>query len=156
MGYSQEVLTRARARLASARADRESENQQHLADAYNRVPRLREIDRQLRVTMSAAISAVFSAGGDVQEAVARVKEQNLALQLERQELVAANFEVGYLDDSPICPTCGGTGYIGSNMCECLRELCRQEQKKELTFLNVGRVCSEPGKTQLTTDSCLIL
>jgi DNA replication protein DnaC len=24
------------------------------------------------------------------------------------------------------------------MCECLRELCRQEQKKELTFLNVGR------------------
>ena len=24
------------------------------------------------------------------------------------------------------------------MCECLQELCRQEQKKELTFLNVGR------------------
>ena len=138
MGYSQEVLTRARARLASARADRESENQQHLADAYHRVPRLREIDRQLRMTMSAAISAVFSQGGDVQAAVARVKEQNLALQLERQELVAANFEVGYLDDSPICATCGGTGYIGSTMCECLTELCRQEQKKELTFLSAGQ------------------
>ena len=138
MGYSQEVQTRARARLASARADRESENQQHLADAYHRVPRLREIDRQLRMTMSAAISAVFSQGGDVQAAVARVKEQNLALQLERQELVAANFEVGYLDDSTICATCGGTGYIGSTMCECLTELCRQEQKKELTFLSAGQ------------------
>jgi DNA replication protein DnaC len=30
------------------------------------------------------------------------------------------------------------GYVGSAMCECLAELCRQEQKKELTFLNVGK------------------
>ena len=28
--------------------------------------------------------------------------------------------------------------MGSTMCECLQELCRQEQKKELTFLSVGR------------------
>ena len=28
--------------------------------------------------------------------------------------------------------------MGSTMCECLLELCRQEQKKELTFLSVGR------------------
>ena len=48
------------------------------------------------------------------------------------------FEEGYLDDSPICDVCGGSGYVGANMCECLGELCRQEQKKELTFLNVGR------------------
>ena len=48
MGYSAEVVKRARARLAEAKADRESENQQHLAEGYARVPRLREIDRQLR------------------------------------------------------------------------------------------------------------
>ncbi len=38
----------------------------------------------------------------------------------------------------MCDRCGGSGYVGSTMCECLRELCRQEQKKELTFLNVGK------------------
>ena len=48
------------------------------------------------------------------------------------------FEEGYLDDSPICDRCGGSGYVCASMCECLAELCRQEQKKELTFLNVGR------------------
>ena len=138
MAYCTEVVRRARARLSQAKADRESENREHLQRAYNTVPRLAEIDKQLRVTMASAIGAVFSAGGDVQSAVNEAKEKNLALQAERENLVNEYFEEGFLDDSPICDVCGGSGYIGSNMCECLRELCRQEQKKELTFLNVGR------------------
>ena len=138
MGYSAEVMQRARARLAAAKADRESENQQHLADAYNKVPRLREIDRQLRLTMAMAAQAVFSAGGDVNEGLEEARRQNQALQREREALVRMYFEEGYLDDSPVCDRCGGSGYVGSTMCECLAELCRQEQKKELTFLNVGR------------------
>ena len=64
----------------------------------------------------------------------QVKQENLRLQEERQALIDAYFAPGWLDDSPICSRCGGTGYIGSTMCECLAELCRQEQKKELTLL----------------------
>ena len=138
MAYSAEVLKRARDRLAQARADRDSENRQHLEEAYTRIPRLREIDKQLRMTMAMAAQAVFASGGDVQTAMNAAREKNLSLQLERQELIAANFEEGYLDDAPICDRCGGTGYIGSTMCECLTELCRQEQKKELTFLSAGQ------------------
>ena len=138
MGYSMEVMQRARARLAAAKADRESENRQHLDEAYAKVPRLREIDRQLRLTMAMAAQAVFASGGDVNEALEEAKNQNLALQRERETLVRMYFEEGYLDDSPICDRCSGSGYVGSAMCECLAELCRQEQKKELTFLNVSR------------------
>ena len=138
MAYSAEVLRRARARLAQARADRESENRQHLDEAYTRLPRLREIDRQLRMTMAMAAQAVFASGGDVQAAMEEAKEKNLSLQAERQALIAAHFEEGFLDDAPICDRCGGTGYMGSQMCECLAELCRQEQKKDLTFLSAGQ------------------
>ena len=138
MGYSNEVMQRARARLAAAKADRESENRQHLDEAYARVPRLREIDRQLRLTMAMAAQAVFASGGDVNEALEAAKQQNLSLQREREKLVRMYFEEGYLDDSPVCDRCGGSGYVGAAMCECLAELCRQEQKKELTFLNVSR------------------
>ena len=138
MGYSMEVMQRARTRLAAAKADRESENQQHLAEAYERVPRLREIDRQLRMTMAMAAQAVFASGGDVENAMEEAKNKNLSLQREREALVRMYFEEGFLDDSPICSRCGGSGYVGASMCECLAELCRQEQKKELTFLNVGR------------------
>ena len=138
MAYSAEVIKKARARLAAAKADRESENRQNQDRAYALVPRLREIDRELSMTMAQTVQAVFAGGGDIHAAMAGVRERNLALQLERQELIAANFEEGFLDDAPICDTCGGTGYIGSNMCECLAELCRQEQKKELTFLSAGQ------------------
>ena len=151
MGYSQEVMQRARARLATAKADRESENQQHLAQAYQQVPRLREIDRQLRMTMAMAAQTVFANGGDVQAAMEEVKKENLSLQRERDALVRMYFEEGYLDDSPICDSCGGSGYVGAAMCECLAELCRQEQKKELTFLNVGRESFEQFRLDYYPD-----
>ena len=137
MGYSQEVMKRAKDRLAQAKADRESENLQHLHQAYRQVPRLREIDLQIRQTMAQAAQAAFLQGGDAVAAMERVKEQNLALQQERKALAEAHFAPGYLDDSPICDRCSGTGYIGSTMCDCLKELCRQEQKKELSLLTCG-------------------
>ena len=138
MAYSKEVVQRARARLAQAKEDRESENRQHLAEAYARVPRIREIDILLRRTMAMAAQAVFASGGDVQTAMAEAKAQNQSLQQERAWLIDTNFEEGFLDETPICDCCGGTGYMGSTMCECLAELCRQEQKKELTILSGGK------------------
>ena len=138
MAYSAEVVSRARARLAQAKEDRESENRQHLAVAYARVPRIREIDILLRQTMAQAAYAAFEQGSDGRELLEQARQENLALQQERAILAKENFEEGYLDDSPICDKCGGTGYIGSNMCECLRELCRQEQKKEVSILSGSR------------------
>ena len=138
MGYSTEVVRRARARLAQAKEDRESENRQHLAQAYAKVPRIREIDMQLRRTMAQAAQAAFLQGSDGQELLELARRENLSLQQERAALAAANFEEGYLDESPICDKCGGSGYIGSTMCECLRELCRQEQKKDISVLSGSR------------------
>ena len=75
MAYSAEVVRRARARLAQAKEDRESENRQHLAEAYARVPRIREIDIELRRTMAQAAQAAFLQGSDGRaemEAIQRV------------------------------------------------------------------------------------
>jgi len=137
MGYSIEVVRRARERLAQARSDRERENREHLALAYEQQPRLREIDRQLRMTMAGAARAAF-AGGEALKLMEQAKAENLALQREREQIVRSCFEEGFLDETSICPVCSGTGYVGSTMCDCLAELCRQEQKKELTFLSAGR------------------
>ena len=135
MAYSKEIIRKARERLAQAKADRESENQAHLIQAYQQQPRLKQIDLQLRRTMAAAAQAAFTKGIDVQTVMEQVKQENLALQQERARLVQLHFEEGFLDDSPVCDKCGGSGYIGTAMCECLQELCRQEQKKELTLLS---------------------
>ena len=64
MAYSNEVVQRARNRLAQAKEDRESENRQHLAQAYAKVPRIKEIDILLRRTMAQAAQAAFLQGSD--------------------------------------------------------------------------------------------
>ncbi len=138
MAYSLEVVKRARARLAQAKEDRESENRQHLQEAYARVPRIREIDMQLRRTMAQAAQAAFLQGSDGRDLMDKIRDENRGLQLERSRLAAEYFEEGFLDDGPICTKCGGSGYVGAAMCECLLELCRQEQKKEVSILSGGK------------------
>ncbi len=137
MAYSAEILQRARARLAREKEEKEEESRRHLALAYAQVPRLRQIDSELRRTMAQAAQAAFARGEDGRQAMAQVRAQNRSLQQERQALIEGNFEPGFLDESPICPKCGGSGYIGSAMCTCLAELCAQEQKKALTLLAAG-------------------
>lgn len=137
MGYSQEVIRKAKARLASAKADKDSQYRERLQQAYAQVPRLKELDILLRRSMVQAAQTVFTSGGDPVAAMEKVKQENLALQKERQELIDAQLPKGFLEEDPVCPACGGSGYLGSSMCRCLSQLCLQEQLSELTGLTQG-------------------
>ena len=134
MAYSNEIVRKARAELASRKADHESRMLARLHTAYEKVPRIRQIDTMLRKSMVLAARAAFQQGSDAQVTMEEVKQANLALQAEKQQLIAENFAPGWLDETPICPKCGGSGYIGTFMCQCLRELCRREQEKEIALL----------------------
>lgn len=137
MSYSGEILSRAKGILAQHRADAQSRYNGRLQEAYQKVPRLREIDRQLRLSMSLAAKTVFAQGGDPQATMEQVKQANLLLQQERRELLAEKFPPNFLEEEIVCPNCGGSGYLGSHMCSCLETLCRQEQKKALLQLTRG-------------------
>ena len=132
MAYSEQILQRARARLEDARRERERENEIQREMAYKRYPRLQEIEKKLRQTMTKLIANTLRYGEDPKEAVAAIQRENLELQREKEWILESE-DIDY--ESPICGACGGTGYIGANMCTCLSELCRQEQKKELTSLS---------------------
>ena len=49
-------------------------------------------------------------------------------------LRAAGYPANALDDRPFCPKCNDSGWIGTQMCSCLRALCTEEQIKELSKL----------------------
>lgn len=133
MGYSKEVLSRARRRLADAREMYQQETDGRIATIYQAYPRLEEIDRQLRLTVTKIMTATMAMGDNVEEAISAIRQENLALQEERQWILESeSIDPTDLEQLPICPHCKGTGYIGAVMCECLGELCRQEQKKELS------------------------
>lgn len=139
MSYPKEILAAARARLEQDQRDKEQTFAEHMREAYAKCPRLREIDSELRTTMAQVVAIAFKNGEDVAEAIAQVKERNLELNRERDWLVESEFEEGYLDNTPVCPKCDGSGYVGANMCECLQSLCCQEQKKAISrLIGTGR------------------
>ena len=138
MAYSEAVLARARQRLEQARTRHEQDERDRSAAIFHRGPRLEEIDRELRKTAARVCAAAFRSNTDPQATIEQLRTANLALQREREWLLESNdLDPDELTQTPFCPQCGGTGYRGAVLCDCLRELCRQEQKKELNGLLGG-------------------
>ena len=119
------------------RSDRQSLQEQRLHSAYAQQPRLREIDVLLRQTMAEAARAAFAQSEDAHKLMEKARQENQALQREREVILAKNFPENYLMEGPTCEVCGGLGYIGAEMCECLQALCQEEQRKLLTLLACG-------------------
>lgn len=135
MAYEQSVLRAASARLAEGRRRREEEAEGRRRAIYRAIPRIAEIDRLLRRTMAELFSAAMRQGAPPSSAVAQVREHNLSLQAERAELLVAHgYAPNALDAIPACAKCGDVGWVGINMCSCLKELCAREQIKELSRL----------------------
>ena len=139
MGYDQNVLRRATARLEENHRLHGEQTQQRRRQAYARQPRLSQLDRALRGTMAELIGTALRRGEDTTATVQDIRERNLALQQERSDLLAQmGLKSEDLDDTPLCAQCNDTGWRGTVMCQCLKELCAQEQIKELSkLLNLG-------------------
>ena len=140
MAYAKEVLHRAEARLDEARRQNDLDCDRRISAIYEKLPRLREIDRELRKTSAKVYAAAFRGSESPEQAMQTLRQENLSLQRERDWILESeNIDPEDLEREPVCKLCGGSGWRGAAMCECLRELCRQEQKKELsTLLGAGR------------------
>ena len=132
MAYSKEVLHRAEARLEQARRQNELDCERRISAIYEKLPRLAEIDRELRKTSAKVYAAAFRESESPEQAMQKLKEENLSLQRERDWILESeNIDPEDLEREPVCRLCSGSGWRGAVMCECLQELCRQEQKKVL-------------------------
>ncbi len=135
MGYDATVLRRATQRLETQRRDREERTAALRKKLFAQVPELGDIDRQLKGTILDIISSALNRGSDPTPALQVIRDKNMDLQRRQAQLLQ---EAGYppdaLDDVPACKKCGDSGWIGGQMCDCLRTLCAQEQVKELSKL----------------------
>lgn len=137
--YDANVLRRAAARLEQLREARAAQLAERRAEVCRRAPEVAAIDRRLRHTMAEIIAAALRGGDDPGSAIGAVRARNLELQARRAALlVEAGYPADILDDKPMCPKCGDTGWRGAEMCDCLRALCTQEQIRELSsMLDLG-------------------
>lgn len=135
MSYDGIIMQRAIARFDQARQRREAELDQRRREVFARQPRLRDIDRTLRTTMSRIVAAAAKKGEDPLPALRVLRDENLSLQRERAALLEdMGHPADYLEDKPACSLCGDTGYTRSGVCACLKQYYAREQLAELSRL----------------------
>lgn len=139
MAYDGKIVRRALQRFEEDRRNREDRARERRETVFRRQPRLREIDAELRGTMSRILSAALRKGTDPRAAVEALKKQNLGLQEERRLLLEnLGLPADCLEDKPACPLCGDTGWREGRMCRCLKAYCAREQQRDLSrMLDLG-------------------
>ena len=140
MALDGRLLGRARQKLEEDKNRRALELERRTEEVYRKAPRVRELDGEIRSTAARAVVAAISGEEDSVQTVETLGRENLRLQEDRVfELTLAGFPADYLDDGYDCPDCRDTGYVGAEMCRCLRSRYVREQELEFARLFPGDV-----------------
>ena len=153
MAYDGKVMRLALQRFEEDRQRRQAQYQERRERIFARQPRLREIDGELRSTMSRIITSALRHGTDPRSAVAVLRDENLSLQAEKRELLQKmGLPEDALEETPACALCGDTGYRNGRVCRCLRGYYAREQQKELSrMLDLGHQSFDTFSTDWYPD-----
>ena len=135
MTYDGKLLARARTALDRIRTDNETEHQLRLAAAYAARPEIRRCEEEMRAQMTQLVRITLAREADGAERVEKRKEENLALQARRRELLRSlGHEADWLDPIVSCKKCGDSGVYGGGVCDCLKKLYNAELTRDVGVL----------------------
>lgn len=154
MSYDPRHVRKANRTLALKREEDELKRVQLEASLRVKLPRLAELDRAIRRSVTEAIAVALQTGNDPAGAVESIRRANLSMQQERLELLRANgIDPERLEPSNGCDLCGGSGWKQGKLCSCVTDLCREENRKELTEqLDLDRLNFERFSLEWYADS----
>ena len=118
----------------------------HRQEAYDRIPRLREIDSEV-ASLSAAKARSMISGLD--RSLEDLKAAISLLAQERETLLALNgYPSDYLEMHYTCSHCQDTGYIGSKKCSCFH---RAEIQLLYTQSNLNEILKKENFDHFSFD-----
>ena len=124
MSYNRDDFVRIKAEFSQKYIKARERATARRTELHGRFPRVWEIDRLLSRT-GMDIMGVIASGRNTEEQISAIRERNEKLLAERGEILrAGGFPEDYSDVKYDCDICGDTGYVGTQMCECMRRaLC---------------------------------
>ena len=135
MAYDKRAVQRGTERFEEDRRAHQEAFAAKRQKLFREIPRLEEIDRELRSTMAQIVTSALRRGADPGPAISVIRDNNMALQRERAALLMEHgYEPDELEEKPRCVLCGDTGYVNGAMCRCLRTYCSRAQIEELSRL----------------------
>lgn len=124
MGYSSSVYKAASDTLHERRLNAEKAAERRKEEVYKKFPRVKELEKQISMGGIKTARAVL-AGGDVKEAVSKLRDQNLAMQAEVKRILTDNgYPANYFEPKYFCKKCEDKGYYDINgktvRCSCMK------------------------------------
>jgi len=120
--------------------------EEHRQEAYDRIPRLREIDGEV-ASLSAAKARALISGQE--HGLEDLKSSISLLAQEREALLALNgYPSDYLEMHYTCSHCQDTGYIGSKKCSCFH---RAEIQLLYTQSNLNEILKKENFDHFSFD-----
>lgn len=124
MGYSNSVYKAASDILYERRLNAEKAAERRKEEVYKKFPRVKELEKQISVGGIKTARAVL-AGGDVKDAVSKLRDQNLAMQAEVKRILTDNgYPENYFEPDYFCKKCNDKGYFDINgktvRCSCMK------------------------------------
>ncbi len=127
MGYSVEVVKKVREAFENKRANAASLAEQHRNEVSVKCPSILEIDRALSLTGLSVYKASLAGTDGLEERIANIKKENMELQATKREVLKSEgYPEDYLDIKYSCDKCDDTGYVGVNMCSCMKKALVKE------------------------------
>ena len=122
MSYSKENFSRVTREFADKKARAISLAQERRATVHAAHPDIAEIDSLLSMTCAKIVDEISKGSLNIDERIKRVKDENLALQARRAELLLSyGYPADYTDIKYSCTECQDTGYTGYKMCRCMKK-----------------------------------
>ena len=99
-------------------------------EVYAKLPRVRDIDAEIEATGLRITKLALSGRGDIDAAIAEIKENTTRLKNERRGLLeSAGYPHDYMTNVYMCDKCKDTGMVNDEMCSCFeQELVKQTLK----------------------------
>ena len=143
MAYSKEMHEKARAEIKRRKNDAENTAAQRKNELTFKYPEFQFIESELAKTGYETIKAFSMPKEKAEKELAKIREKNKILRVERVNLLKAlNLSEDYLDVKYTCPKCEDTGICedydaerhishGSEFCSCYLDILKQYATKEL-------------------------
>lgn len=134
------ILATCRDRLLTSRNKAISEAESRSALLRSKVPGLSAVDREI---MSVPMKLMTAAKGEnFGQTAAVIRAKTEELQKKRAEMItSAGFPADYDKPHFSCEKCGDKGYVGYDMCDCLRRMIAEESYNRSGLGNALSECT---------------
>lgn len=132
MKYPEEAFDYMQARLDERRNAAEEELEKRRAYVYERQPKVRELEKELKNIYFELYRIIASHSSDAAEQAKEAAEKNLAAQREIKRLTAElTGDENFLEPVYTCNFCNDTGIRDGKRCDCAKELLRNYMIEQL-------------------------